>query len=104
MKKYLILITIFISFIILTGCWAKKELNEMTLITAMAIDKSDRGFKLSIQVVVPKKAGGQNLYLSAPAAFFEADSENVCDAFRSLTNSLSRFPYLAHVNNIIISE
>ncbi len=103
MKKWHILLIIW-SITILTGCWSKKEINETVLINSMAIDKGGRGYILSIQSIVPRNAGKENLVLSAPSDYFEADSENICDAFRRLTYILPRFPILAHVANIIISE
>lgn len=90
--------------VLLTGCWSKKELNETTLITSMAIDKEDDEYMMSLLVVVPSEATVNATGRSSPASLFTAKSKTLCDTFRKMTTEHSRIPNLAHIQNIIISE
>ena len=49
-----------VCFILLMGgCWDKKEVNDLAIITAAAIDKSDDGrVELSVEIFIPKTMGG----------------------------------------------
>lgn len=38
---------------ILTGCWSRRELNEIAIALAMGVDKSGDQFKVSAQIVNP---------------------------------------------------
>jgi|SRR5690554_6133404 len=98
------IMTILIIPILLTGCWSKNELNDITLTTSMAIDKEDDEFVMSISVVVPSEASITASGISSPTTVLSSKGVNACDAFRKITSIISRIPNLAHVQNIIISE
>ena len=52
MKK---IIFSFIVVLLTSGCWNYKELNEYSIVTGIAIDKSDNGYKVSVLISnVPK--------------------------------------------------
>lgn len=90
--------------LILNGCWSKKELNELSLITSMAIDKEDNEYLITLLIVVPSEATLDASGRSSPAMILSSKGVNICDAFRKSTLSLSRAPNLTHVQNVIISE
>ncbi|CAN7591984.1 Ger(x)C family spore germination protein [Paenibacillus sp. LjRoot56] len=45
--------------VLLTGCWDRREVNDLALILGVASDKKDNDtIELSVQVFIPKSAGG----------------------------------------------
>ncbi|MEF3303682.1 Ger(x)C family spore germination protein [Paenibacillus sp. GYB003] len=57
--KLAVLTTLLMEAVLLTGCWDRREVNNMAVITAAAIDKAgDTNIELSVQVFNPRTAGG----------------------------------------------
>ena len=65
MKKILLLIPL---FFLTTGCWNYRELNKLAIATAIAVDKADNGYEVSILL-----ANGKNAQTSPK----EGQSQNV---------------------------
>jgi spore germination protein KC len=58
MAKWLAIL-LCLSTLSLSGCWDRKEINDLSLITAAGIDKkSEKTIELSVQVFIPRAAGG----------------------------------------------
>ena len=39
--------------ILLSGCWSKRELNELAIVVALGIDKIDEDYEITVQIVDP---------------------------------------------------
>ncbi|OMF23697.1 hypothetical protein BK132_25795, partial [Paenibacillus sp. FSL H8-0259] len=44
---------------LLSGCWERKELNELAFVLALGLDKAESGYKVSMQVVIPSSITSQ---------------------------------------------
>lgn len=95
---------IFLLPFLLTGCWSANELNELTLITSMAIDKEEDGYLVTLAITVPSEATINAPGRSASTVVSSTKGINACDAFRKTSSKTSRTPNLSHIQNIIISE
>lgn len=92
--------------LLLTGCWNRTELNELSIAVAMGLDQSEDGqYLVSIQLVNPRdiasKAGGGS---GTPVSTFRSKGRNVFEAIRKLTTKLNRKIYLAHLRMLVIGE
>jgi spore germination protein KC len=100
----LVLITI-ILIPILTGCWNRRELNELALVVAMSIDKSGNQYLISTQVVDPGEvsisAGGSG---RAPVTTYDEKGKHLFEAVRRMTTISPRKLYWSHLQMLIISE
>jgi spore germination protein KC len=100
----LVLITI-ILVPILTGCWNRRELNELALVVAMSIDKSGNQYMISTQVVDPgevsvsARGGGR-----APVTTYDEKGKHLFEAVRRMTTISPRKLYWSHLQMLIISE
>ena len=101
MKK--IILTIFL-LTSLTGCYNYRELNEMAVVTGVAIDKEDNEYKTQIQVINPNK--GSNMQKTDQADFitFTTKEKTIQDALRKTVTKTSRRVYANHIQILIISE
>ncbi len=45
--------------LLLTGCWNRRELNELAIAVGMGIDKHGDQFRVSVQVVDPGEAASK---------------------------------------------
>jgi spore germination protein KC len=100
----LVLITI-ILIPILTGCWNRRELNELALVVAMSIDKSENQYLISAQVVDPgevsvsARGGGR-----APVTTYDEKGKHLFEAVRRMTTVSPRKLYWSHLQMLVISE
>jgi spore germination protein KC len=59
MKRILIILPILILILLLSGCWDRREVNDIAIILGAAIDKEDNeNIELSVQVFIPKALSG----------------------------------------------
>ncbi|WP_368042008.1 Ger(x)C family spore germination protein [Lysinibacillus sphaericus] len=94
---------IFIS-IILTGCWSKRELNELAIVTAAGIDKTDEGYEVSVQIINPSEIAPENTSGKSPVITYHATGESVFEAIRKLDTLTPRKAYFAHLNILVIGD
>ncbi|MET4561204.1 spore germination protein KC [Lysinibacillus parviboronicapiens] len=103
-KSSTFLLLLFIS-LILSGCWSKKELNELAIVVAAGVDKIDDEYEVSVQVVAPgeissnKPSSGRS-----PVVTYHAKGKSVFEAIRRLTTVTPRKAYFAHLQVVVIGE
>ncbi|UOF89275.1 Ger(x)C family spore germination protein [Fodinisporobacter ferrooxydans] len=57
--KFLHIFLYFACFPLLTGCWDRKEINDLAIVLTTAIDKTeDKMTEVSVQVLLPQAVGG----------------------------------------------
>lgn len=90
--------------IFLTGCWNRRELNELAITLALGIDKSEDEYLVSAQVVVPSEVSMSGGKGGSPVTLIQARGETVYEAIRKMTKVLSRKMYPGHLRMLVISE
>jgi spore germination protein KC len=110
MKRILLLLSICVSILFLSGCWDRVEVNDLAIVTATAIDKSDDNqIELSIQIFIPKTvgsgggqaggSGGGKMTLS-----ISQTGRNMADAFSKLQGKLPREIFWGQCKVFIFGE
>lgn len=89
---------------LLTGCWSRKELNEIAIVTALGIDKSEDGYIISVQIINPGEIAGKTSTGRTEVVRFTANAGTVFEALRELTTDVPRKLYLAHLREVVIGE
>lgn len=99
MKKLIILI---ITTILCTGCWNYRELNELGIVSAVAISKEDTDYVLDFLLVntINTEKSGLN---ESPTTVISAKGKNIYEASRSLGLQTSKNFFLADIKYIYIS-
>ncbi|MEE3808806.1 Ger(x)C family spore germination protein [Lysinibacillus fusiformis] len=99
-------ILIFISFcILLSGCWSKRELNELAIVVAAGIDKVDNGFEVSVQIVNPSEISSQKPSSNqATVITYHSTGVSIFEAIRKLTTITPRKAYFAHLQVLILGD
>lgn len=105
MHRGLLLVLLAVLFLILTGCWDRRELSDLGITMAMGIDKAGNKYQVTVQVVQPgevatKKGGGQGL----PVTTYKAKGVTVYEAIRKITTDSPRKIYAAHLRMVIFGE
>lgn len=102
MKKKLILLCI-LPFI-LTGCWNYKELNERAITTAMAIDKDDKGFKVSILIANAKSSQVSSKEGESQTIVYSDTGKSITEAIKKINLKSPKEVYIGHLHVIVVSE
>lgn len=102
MKKKIILLLSLI--FLLSGCWDKRELNELAIMMALGIDKSDDGYNVTAQVAVPSELSSNGGPGHSQIVLFQSTGKTVEDALRKLTKEVPRIIYLGHLQMLIFGE
>lgn len=112
MRKLVIVLLVIFNTLLLTGCWDRREINDIAIVLAAGIDKTDNGdICLSILVPIPKMlsntggggsgGGGGD---KAPALLISECGAGILDAFRKVQAKLPREIMFSHIKFIVIGE
>ncbi|WP_446692492.1 Ger(x)C family spore germination protein, partial [Ruminiclostridium cellobioparum] len=96
----LLVITVLSVFSI--GCWDYREINQMSIVSGAAVDKTPDGkYKLSIEII-DLKSGGKEAHVHSKK--LECYGESLFDAIRNSIKISSQMLYWGHTEIIIISK
>ncbi|MFD2683097.1 Ger(x)C family spore germination protein [Bacillus seohaeanensis] len=105
--KRFFLLFVSLSVLVLSGCWSKKELTELALVSAIGIDKNEDGkYVGTLQVINPGNVAGvgQGGGAAPPISVYTATGENIVDVSRNASTKVSRRMYYAHTNLVVVSD
>lgn len=90
----------------LTGCWDRREMNDLAITLAMGIDRADGEYMVTTQVVQPgevtaRKAGNSG---PTPVTIYQAKATTLFEAIRRMTMTSPRKIYGAHLRVVVIGE
>ena len=105
MKK---LIIVLIPLFLLTGCWNYRELNQMAIVSAIAVEKEGEYFKMTAQIMNAKKTDTQNATAaggsSSPVTVLIAKGKTMHEALRNMVLISPRKLYIGHTELFVIDE
>ncbi|GGB54004.1 Ger(x)C family spore germination protein [Fictibacillus barbaricus] len=108
MKRIITILTVLTLLLSLTtGCWNRRELNELAITLAMGLDLTKDGkYLVTAQVVNPSeiagdKGGGGG---DSPVVIYQEKGETVFEAIRKMTKESPRKIYPSHLRMLIIGE
>ncbi|ERJ11568.1 Ger(x)C family spore germination protein [Haloplasma contractile] len=104
MKQLTRILILFVVILFLAGCWGKKELNELAIVAALGIDKTEAGYEISIQKIIPTEVAGTSKTAKSPVVVYTAEGESVLKAIRKLTTTMSRKGFFAHMYVLVYGE
>jgi spore germination protein KC len=100
----ILLVMFFLSF--LTGCWSRKELNEIGIVTGMGIDTAKDGrYELTVQMVAPAEVASQKgVSTQVPVTTYKTTATSLMEAARKMTSISPRRLYFPHLRLLIIGK
>ncbi|WP_289139891.1 Ger(x)C family spore germination protein [uncultured Brevibacillus sp.] len=96
---------IILILILTTGCWDRKELNNLAIASAIGIEKKDGHYRVIVQIenageIAKKSASGTG----APVATFQTNGKTVFEALRKMSTVSPREIYVSHLRFVVLSE
>lgn len=98
MKKIVIVIIFLLLFL---GGNNYQELNSLAIITNIAIEKSDKNYKVTFQEVIPTKEESK---IAKDYKYYTNTSNTLESAFYNLSEDITKEIYLEHLENIVIKD
>ncbi|SEF64906.1 Ger(x)C family spore germination protein [Paenibacillus sp. UNC499MF] len=100
---------IFLSLLMLAGCWSSVELNDRAFVRIVMVDKTDDGYELVLGMplanrLIPGEVGGSSQSQGQPFTYFSKIDSNLSDAFRKIQNDLSRKITFGQTRVVIIGN
>ncbi|GIQ71078.1 hypothetical protein XYCOK13_39020 [Xylanibacillus composti] len=93
-----------LAMLCLTGCWNRKELNELAVVLAAGIDSVDDQYEVSLQIVDPSAMSKHRIGDRSPVLVFSEKAPTIFEALRKMTTHSSRKMYIAHLRFLIVDE
>ncbi|WP_409345681.1 Ger(x)C family spore germination protein [Paenibacillus sp. MBLB4367] len=91
--------------LLMTGCWSRRELNDLSIVTGIGIDKDGEHYLLSVQIVNPGQVTGRGASSgTASVTTYKITSATMYEGVRRLTTVTPRKLYFPHVRVIVVSE
>ncbi|WP_461205611.1 Ger(x)C family spore germination protein [Clostridium sp. DL1XJH146] len=100
-RSLLILMIFMLSFA--TGCWNKKELNELGIVGAIAIDEEEDKVKLSYEIMEPKSINTKGTD-QENVSYLQSEGASILDAIRNATLKFDKKLYWPHTNVLFFNE
>lgn len=89
---------------LLSGCWSRRELNDIAIAEGVGIDISEGQFELTVQIVNPGSVTKANGNVEVPIIVYSSTGVTLNEAVKRLTSSISRNIYFTHIRILVISE
>ncbi len=100
--KLLIFIMLITPF--LTGCWNSRELNELSITSALGIDKIDDKYLFTVQIINPSEVAKDQQGRRTVVTTLNEEGDTIFEAWRKLTTETATKLYFSHVRVLIIGE
>lgn len=97
MKK-IILIIIFTLFT--TGCYDYIELNDLSIISGIGIDKENDEYKITYEILSEQKSSQE----SQNALIVEGTGKTIAEAFNNATKEVPKLAFYPHLKVVVLSE
>ena len=112
-NKFICFLLIVLIICTQTACWDRVEVEQLAIVTLVALDKAENGdIRVTLQIINPKATagGGGNMISSSSGSPSEpyhnitASGETIFGAIRTMNSSIPRELYFSHNQVVIISE
>ena len=104
MKKFILIITTLFITVTLTGCGGYEELNNLSIVTAVAFDKVDDEYELSFLIANSPKAQTSAKEGEAKTTVYTGTGKTIAEASKDIEQIVPKQIYLGHINVVVISE
>lgn len=102
MKNKIILL--FICLFLLCGCNNYRELNDLAIITGIAIDKTDNGYEMNFLIANSPKAQTSSKEGEAKTTVYAGTGKSLTEAVKSIATESPKQLYFGHIKVVVISE
>lgn len=105
MKKIILSCVIITSVIQLTGCWDSQELNDISVVTGLAIDKSDEyKYKLTVELLNASALNPQIGEALTPSITSSIEGNTIAELSNKLNINFTRRLIYSHLRTVVVNK
>ncbi|TQR31030.1 Ger(x)C family spore germination protein [Brevibacillus brevis] len=106
MKRKGMCLMAIVILVLLTGCWNRRELNDLAIVMGAGIDKIDGEYVVSAQIVNPGAvASKESGKISQSAvATYSMRGTSIFEGIRRMTTETPRRLYFSHIQVLVLGE
>ncbi|SDE61682.1 spore germination protein KC [Fontibacillus panacisegetis] len=93
-----------ITALMLSGCWNRNELIDLSIVLALGVDKVGNEYEVSVQAIDPSSMSRNRSTNRAPTTVFSEREPTVFEALRKMTTKSPRRMYVSHLRFIVFDE
>ncbi|MFD0696966.1 Ger(x)C family spore germination protein [Paenibacillus sp. GCM10027628] len=97
-------VSLLVIVLLLSGCWSRRELNDIAIAEGVGIDFIGNQYELTVQVVNPSSVTKGKGEHEIPVIVYSSKGTTLNEAVKRLTSSISRNIYFAHIRILVFSE
>ncbi|MEW9700533.1 Ger(x)C family spore germination protein [Paenibacillus sp. SI8] len=108
--SWLAMVLLLSCVMLMTGCWNRRELSDLSIVTAIGIDKAaeENEYRFSFQIINPREiasgpsggGGGRN----SPVSIVSGTGATLFEAIRKTSQIVPRQMFFAHIQLVVIGE
>ncbi|MBM6619375.1 Ger(x)C family spore germination protein [Bacillus suaedaesalsae] len=103
--KIRILLLLAISLCLLTGCWDRVELNDIGIVTGLAVEKGkDHKYKLTVEVLNATENSKMEAQGNAPATIYSQEGNSLSELAHRMNVGVARQLIYSHTRVFLIDE
>lgn len=103
-KKTGFILCVLVMLVLQTGCWNRNEMNNLSIVLALGIDKAGDKYEISAQYIDPSAATRNQGSNRSPTVVMSETQPSVFEALRKVTTKTSRRLYVSHLRFIVFDE
>ncbi|KGP70848.1 Ger(x)C family spore germination protein [Pontibacillus yanchengensis] len=90
--------------LLLTGCWSKKELDQIALVTGIGIDKKGDEYNYTVQIINPGEVTAKQMTTRTAVSTYTSTGRSIFEAIREMTKITPRMGYYSHTRKVVFGE
>lgn len=99
------IIPIFSILTLLTGCWDKLELNDVSIITGIAIEKGEESqYKLTVSSINSEEFSKTGSAGNTPSTTFSLEGDSISELSNKMNVGITRKQIYSHTRILVIDE
>lgn len=104
-RNFVLLLALVFTITMATGCWSRRELNDIAITVAIGLDKKGDQYKVSAQIVNPNEVASKQVSSKgAPVITYSETGDTLFEALRKMTTKAPRKLFLSHLRMLVINE
>ncbi|MBK1810347.1 Ger(x)C family spore germination protein [Clostridium sp. YIM B02505] len=104
MKLIFKLISIILISVSLVGCWGAREPSQISIVTALGIDKEDENYLVTVQILNPGSIALSRNSEGTPVTTYRMEGKTIEEAVRRLSLEIPRNIFLGHLRLLVFGE
>lgn len=107
-RNIVVFLLLIVIMLLINGCWSRKELNQISLVSAMGIDYVDDEYEVTFQVINPEEVAGTPAIGPStgetPVAIYQMRAPSLLEAIRKTSTKVPRRIYMSDLQLVVFGE